>query len=262
MMRTLFRLPLVLCVLALLTASFPSRLHAASSSVAAFDEANKLYEQGRFGAAADAYETLLKKGETTLSVYFNLGNARFRNGEVGRAVAAYIQGRRLAPRDASVQSNLQLARRAVRGAEDFSSPIWQRVLGQLTGNEWAWATLAASCAFFLLLIWGERRPESRSRIRRALRLSGACLACCAMALLYVGGAEQRAVAVVVRKEAPVRFTPLDESPVAFNGSDGLELEVMGRKTGASATEEWLDVRDSAQRRGWIRRASVEIVGTL
>lgn len=262
MMLIPFRWPIVLCFLALFVAPLVSHLHAANASIASFDEANKLYEQGRFGAAADAYEMLLKEGHSAVSVYFNLGNARFRGGEIGRAVAAYLQGQRLAPRDSGVQSNLQLARRSVRGAEQATLPMMEKILGQLTGNEWAWVTLTASCIFFLLLAWSEWRSESRVRLRRALRVSGFFLVCCAGALIYVGGSEQRAMAVVVKKDAPVRFTPLDESPVAFTGSDGQELVVMGRKAAASAQEEWLDVRDSAQRRGWIRRASVEIVGSL
>ena len=42
----------------------PLRSHGALSAVA-FEAANKLYEEGKFGEAASAYETLARSGETS-----------------------------------------------------------------------------------------------------------------------------------------------------------------------------------------------------
>src|SRR5262245_33914426 len=40
-----------------------------------FEEANKLYEQGRYPDAAKAYAELVKVGQVSSALYFNLGNA-------------------------------------------------------------------------------------------------------------------------------------------------------------------------------------------
>lgn len=250
---------LSLCLMGVVGASSLSALGAVSPS-AAFDEANRLFEQGKYGAAADAYELLWKDGQTTVAVLFNLGNARFRNGEIGRAVGAYLHARRLAPRDAGVQANLLLARRSVHGAEDTVLPLRQRILGLLTPSEWAWLTTVFGWLFFLLLCAREWRPLLSTRVRLLTRLCGIGLVLFAGAWFTVASDATKAVAVVVVKDAPIRFTPLEESPVSFNAPDGFELEVLGQKAGGQPSEAWLEVKDPSGRVGWVRSRAVVQVG--
>src|SRR5688500_9963636 len=108
----------------------------AADVATAFDSANKLYEQRNFPAAAAAYEDLIRSGATSPIVYFNLGNAWFKAGQLGRAIAAYRQAQRLAPRDPNVRFNLQFVRKQVTGSEQSPGPAWQQWLTNLTLNEW------------------------------------------------------------------------------------------------------------------------------
>src|SRR5258708_6882523 len=89
-------------------------VHAEVSS-GAFDAANKLYEQGKFADAAAGYEKLLQSGQVSEAIYFNWGNALFKSGQIGRAIAAYEQAERIAPRAPDVRANLQFARNQVPG---------------------------------------------------------------------------------------------------------------------------------------------------
>src|SRR5215467_3632580 len=81
----------------------------------AFDAANKLYEQGKFNEAAAAYEQVTNSGQVSTALYFNLGNAFFKAGQIGRAIVAYYQAERLNPRDSDLRANLQFARNQVQG---------------------------------------------------------------------------------------------------------------------------------------------------
>src|SRR5215831_6409541 len=100
-----------------------------------FDAANKLYEQSKFAEAAASYEKLLRSGQASESLYFNWGNALFKNGQIGRAIAAYQQAQQMAPRDPDVRANLQFARNQVQGPTR-SLARWQRAVEKLTLNEW------------------------------------------------------------------------------------------------------------------------------
>ncbi len=80
-----------------------------------FDAANKLYEEGKYADAANAYDKLLTNGTVSEAIYFNRGNAWFKAGQVGRAIASYRQARLLAPRDSALRANLQLGEDAARG---------------------------------------------------------------------------------------------------------------------------------------------------
>src|SRR5262249_51400407 len=109
-------------------------LNAAEGTAFAFDAANRLYEQGKFTDAAAAYQKLLQTGKTSPAVYFNLGNAYFKSGQMGRAVAAYRQAELITPRDPDVRANLQFARNQIQGPT-ISMPGWQRWLNKLSLNE-------------------------------------------------------------------------------------------------------------------------------
>lgn len=86
-----------------------------------------LYRNGKFDEAAQAFqEALAKHGgktEQTLNlahIYYNLGNAQFKIGDLRRAIEAYRHSLRLNPQDADAQHNLALALRLVQQQEDLA----------------------------------------------------------------------------------------------------------------------------------------------
>ena len=53
-----------------------------------FDVANAAYADGRYEEAAAGYEALLAEGPNA-TLYYNLGNARFKQGELAQAILNY-----------------------------------------------------------------------------------------------------------------------------------------------------------------------------
>lgn len=71
-------------------------------------EANKAYDAGSYQEAVKNYEDLVRQGYTDNGpLYYNLGNAYFRSGEKGKAMAAYLAARSLIPRDPDLKANLK-----------------------------------------------------------------------------------------------------------------------------------------------------------
>ena len=59
---------------------------AGSEPAAEFDAANKLYAETKFADAAAAYEKLAQSGVVSPALLFNLGNAYYKSGQVGRCL--------------------------------------------------------------------------------------------------------------------------------------------------------------------------------
>jgi tetratricopeptide (TPR) repeat protein len=76
-----------------------------------FDQARKAYEQGNQEEAVAGFERALRGAPGGVGVLYNLGNARFRQGELGRALAAWRQAEWITPRDPALRHNLDLIRR-------------------------------------------------------------------------------------------------------------------------------------------------------
>ena len=173
----------LLCLTSLLVALCPVNSHAAAA--AAFDSANRLYEEGKFANAASAYEKLAQSGETSAALYFNLGNALFKSGQIGRAIAAYRTGEQITPRDPDLRANLQFARNQVQ-SPTLSPSRWQRWLGRLTLNEWTLLAAGAvgsaaplDCA--AMAASAQARPASVRLLASHTRRIAVRLRCCHLA---------------------------------------------------------------------------------
>src|SRR5689334_10723423 len=111
-----------------------------ADGLAGFEAANRMYEEGKFTNAVSAYDQLLQGGNASAAVYFNRGNAEFKLGRLGKAIASYRQAQLLAPRDADLRANLQLARTRARGGIPFHEERWRDWLLSLSLNEWTLLT--------------------------------------------------------------------------------------------------------------------------
>lgn len=239
------RLPrMLICLGTLLTAS----VQADSTNFAA---ANDLYEKRNFAEAASGYQKLVESGTLTPNVLFNLGNARFKSGEFGKAIAAYRQAQNLAPRDPDIRANLRFAREKVQNSG--SSAPQGSSLDRLTSNEWI---LLASVPFwlcFILLAFAQIRRDFQKIARTYAMIFGG------LALVFgicAGIAAQQHLqkgAVVTSAEAVVRHGPFAESQTAFSLRDGAELTVLDQR------ENWIQVSAGANRIGWVPATQVTVI---
>ncbi len=223
--------------------------HAADSPTA-FDQANRLYEQGKFSEAVSAYETFALTNPPTASVWFNLGNAAYKAGQLGRAIAAYRLAERLTPRDTALRANLQFVRGKIYSDERTRLTFAKSLVRLATLNEWTALTVAAFWAMCFVLATGEWTR------RRYFKTAAALLA---LALLTGAGLlaslhdHRSGEAVVVAREVTARFGPLDESQAAFQLRDGAEAQVLDAKG------VWVQVRDAERRIGWVRLGEVIVL---
>ncbi len=227
---------------------------AAGEVKAAFEAANRLYEEQRYGEAAAAYERLVAGGKVSSSILFNWGNAFYKSGQVGRAIVRYRRAAELAPRDPDIAANLQFARGTVAGGGTGVRERWRRWLGRLSLNEWTGLTVGLWWGGMLLLAAGVWRPEWKRSLRPFVLCAGFAGFLAAGGLARVAwehlGTES---VVVVVPEAEVRNGPLEVSPAFYRVRDGQELRVVDRK------EDWVRVEDNARRAGWVRQEALEWV---
>ncbi len=219
---------------------------------AEFDVADKLYAEGKFADAAAVYEKILQSGATSPNLLFNYGNAEFKAGRLGRAIAAYRRAEQLAPRDADVRANMEFARNQVQGPS-LSAGRWENWIGTLTLNEWTVLAAAAFWLTFLLLaamqIWPALKavlPGFTRGVAVVTILSGVCCGA-AVSIDF-----SRQTAVVIAPDLVARSGPFADAQNAFTAHDGAELAVLSR------LGDWLQVADGSGKTGWLERGQVEI----
>ena len=225
----------------------------AADVAADFSSANKLYAEGKFSDAASAYETILKTGAQSPALLFNAGNAEFKAGHLGKAIAAYRQAEQLAPRDAELRANLAFVRNQVQGAT-LREGRWQIWVSSLTLNEGTMLTAVFFWAMFTLLAIRQIKPALAPKLRTATRLaiaftifSGTVLA------LQAANRFNASIAIVTSAEAVARSGPFDDAQTAFTTRDGAELKVLDRH------DDWVQVANRVGKTGWLNRKQAEVL---
>ena len=215
-----------------------------------FEQANRLYEQGKFLEAASLYESMIKAGRRSPEIFFNLGNAYFRQGQLGRALFNYRHAERARPRDPDVQANLRFTRERVTGALSITEPVWLRTVRYFTLNE-----LTTACTS-LLWIWAGLVCLSKWRPTLQLRtpelIVGGLLAASVVVLMIAYNTSDERTAIVTASQAPVHLGPLSESQVAYTAVDGTELKALAQRG------DWLQVSDRSERFGWVQATNMLI----
>ena len=239
-------------IVALFTLGFAAKIFAADVA-SDFSSANRLYAEGQFSGAADAYEKILQTGAQSPALLFNYANAEFKAGNLGKAIAAYRKAELLAPRDSEIRANLDFVRNQVQGAT-VRENRWQGWLGQLTLNEWTelaagglWLTLASLAARQIRPALVPKLKSATSLLAVLTVLSGSLLG------LQAAAHFSRQTAVVVFAAATARSGPFDGAQAAFTAHDGAELSVLDRH------DDWVQVADGAGKIGWLSRKQVEVL---
>lgn len=93
------------------------------ADVNVLETANRLYDRNNLAEAILLYEQLVARGVNESTVYYNLGNAYYRQGDLGRALLNFNRAAKLTPRDADIRANRDLVRNQI------SQPILEDDLG-------------------------------------------------------------------------------------------------------------------------------------
>src|SRR5246500_3628518 len=89
---------------------------------AEFAKANQEFAQGDFKEAISGYEALIRGGQSSANVFYDLGNAYFRVGDFGRAILNYERALALERHHPEATANLQIVRDEAHALE--LQPSW------------------------------------------------------------------------------------------------------------------------------------------
>jgi hypothetical protein len=225
-----------------------------------FFEANTLYRNGRYAEAASRYEAIRAAGLESGALNYNLGNAYFKGGALGRAILGWERARCDMPRDPDVKANLRFARRQASRTsldEPAGPPAWLRLLVPLafvaSVRELVTITATVYMATLLLLTLRVLLPAWRPALGRMAIAAGIATMVTGTAL-GVGFVRQELVvtAVVVRgPDTTVRFEPSETGTVHFSLGEGAVVRVLDTRDG------WRQVARADGRRGWVEAAALE-----
>ncbi|MDR0534091.1 MAG: tetratricopeptide repeat protein [Verrucomicrobiales bacterium] len=239
----------------LLLASAP--LMAGKPGTSDFDAANQAYAAKKYDDAIRIYENLLQDGSLSASVFYNLGNAYYLKGEIGKAVLEYQRALLLEPNAADVAANLAVLRQS-RGLPEPVVPVWQKPFVAFGLNTWAWigfaSLLAAMLGVFLRGAWLNFGEHEKC----PTRLFHGMVAVSVLVLLLAGGGMMVQTQQLDQQVVMGEGTPLKVSPFADAG-DVASLKEGDLVKPLKHYNEFVYVKNPAGQKGWIPLAKLKPV---
>jgi len=251
------QIKLIVCFLAIM---FSPAISFGADNRQLFEKANALYAKNQYKQAADIYNEILKAGYQSAALYFNLGNAHYKQGEVPEAILYYEKAHRLAPGDDDINFNIRLANSKTVDKIDevpefFLSRWWNGFILSFSADK-----LATTAIIFMLigsafLIWyffaiagGVKKFAFFSSVVFFFVAIGAVVIATSQ-LSYFDNNKQ---GIVFTPSVNVKTSPADAVSTAFVLHEGTKVNVLGSNGGG-----WLKIKLANGNEGWIKAADVK-----
>ncbi len=226
-----------------------------------WDRANTAYINSDYVSAISAYDSIMASGRVSYKLYYNIGNAYFKEGRIAQSILNYNRALKLSPTDNDVRYNLDVANGYVKDKikviPEFFLKRWIGEARQaMSANQWA----VAGIVFFALMMASALLYLLTGKL--PLRKTGfyAGIACLALFIFSTVNSiiEKRALtdaadAIVMISAAAVKSSPDTSSKDLFVLHEGTKVTIVSR-LGA-----WCEIVIADGNKGWMEGKSIEAI---
>lgn len=222
-----------------------------------YRQGNTFYERGQYAEASRTYERIVQQGFHHGYVYYNLGNAYFKQQQPGRAILAYERARRLMPRDQDIRTNLEIVNLRIVDQLKVPEPwIGQVMLQSITVNESTVATSIVGGLLALLAviyILSDRFDVRRLAYHIGIVMTVVFLICGTITAFRIYDQAGQVEAVILATESDIRSGPGTTYDQLFTLHEGTKVTVVEER----GTWKRIELPDG--KGGWIGQIALEII---
>ena len=229
------------------------------------NKAEIAYRNKDFSESIKHYEAQVAKNKAinkeSSQLYYNLGNAYFRDNQIAKAIVNYERALLLDPGDSDIRHNLRFARTHIEdkidSIDNFFINKWVRSLQNLYSAN-SWATLSIVLFILLIIATGVYMISSRIIIRKISFYSGLVL----ISLVIISNVfafkqkrkiTNRSTAIVMSASVSIYTSPDAHSQELFRLHEGAKVNIK-REEGR-----WIEIQIANGSVGWLQKNSVEVI---
>ena len=226
-----------------------------------FKQANEFYSQKNYDSAIVCYQQLIDNGYQDAILYYNLGNAYFKDDQIGNAILWYERALRLSPNNKDIQYNLAFANQQtidnIEPIPSFFLKTWMLAIQNLfSAKNWAIISivLCAALVCFILLIF----LISNYRLRMTFFLFAClCLTTIIVSIVFAG-LQTRHVnrtdeGIIIQSNVTLKSTPDNSGTDLFTVHEGTKVKITDN------AGEWIEVQFSNGSKGWMLGEDLETI---
>lgn len=224
-----------------------------------FNTATEAYNNGAYQEAISLYNQILDANLHSAALYYNLGNAHYKLGEIAPSIYFYEKALLLHPGDTEILNNLGFAQNMTL---DSIRPLPQTVLHGIY-QSWvyllrldSWAYLGIGLMFLFVggfILFKTANTPNIKRIALIGSLVCLFLSLAATGFAYLQYHDYRSdnPAIVYEEEVVVRAEPNASAPESFRLHEGTKVQIL------DALGEWQKMKLADSQTGWLPKTSVK-----
>jgi tetratricopeptide (TPR) repeat protein len=244
------------CILLLCMTLLMGKTSFAHKDLKAPLEAEKFYTEKKYKEAIASYESLLKEGYTSYKLHYNLGNAYYKNKELGKAIYHYELANKLEPNNEDVLTNLRIANEKtidkIESKENFFlSVIKSGLVNALSTSGWAWLSiisLIVSLGLFFLFFTSQNLVLKRVGFFAGLLCFLLFPASMVLGFSALNDKQNNKFAIITARETRTHEEPSDASGSKFSLHEGTRVRVL------ETNDEWTNIKLENGNEAWIKTA--------
>jgi tetratricopeptide (TPR) repeat protein len=214
------------------------------------DNAENNFKKGNFLKTIEIYESLIQIEEVEDPyVYYNLSNAYYRAGNIGKAILNIEKASKLAPRNKAIKENMQFL--YVEAGQEREQNIQDIFLKLFSLNE---ITIAFSIFIILFLLsFSLFLLKRSSSVKRIVILFIFFLIICLPLFVLKSCDEFSVKKAVVLSSSIIRRGPGENNPEIFRFAEGKVVNII------SESENWINITAHSKSKnvsGWIEAKNI------
>jgi len=221
-------------------------------------KAEKAYSEKKYKEAVILYESLLKDGMASWKLHYNLGNAYYKNNELGKAIYNYELANKLQPNNKDIKTNLRIANEKtidqIESKENFFIvAIKSGLVNSLSTTGWAWLSIISltSALLFAFMFLVSKNVLLK---RIGFFLSGLLLIATISSMVFgfssLNNKQELNFAIITNHESRIHEEPNPASKVKFSLHEGAKVNVL------ETTNEWTNIKLENGNEGWVKTSEV------
>lgn len=226
-----------------------------------WDKANTAYLNADYHTAIEVYERILTQGLVSAKLYYNLANAYFKEGNIGKSILFYNRALRLVPGNEDVRYNLAVAeamtKDKIEEIPEFFLTTWMRGLRHTMGcTSWSILSLillAAMLALLMIYLLAQRIGLRKAGFYGTLAAFVLFVLTTWFALLERREILSRNEAVVMVASSAVKSSPDNAATDLFMLHEGTTATV------TATLDNWCEITLADGKKGWIECRKIEII---
>lgn len=224
------------------------------------------YAADNFQLAESLYLAAIEKEGTSSVLFYNLGNAYYRQGNLGKAIVNYERALKLDPTNSDARDNLNFVKSKIADKQidegSVMTTLWTGIICIFKADTWAWISVMLFIVFLAGLasyLFSTSVTLKKISFFGGLIVLLSCLFSIIVSISAAARIENESGAIILSPSAQLSTTPREartRSEEAFLLHEGTRVEIVDSVSTAGEGT-WYEVRVGNNERAWIKASEIE-----